>query len=334
MQSRQPAAMAKGLDIGTSRIVLAEPNGAGLCYRAQLNAFLSLPNSKVTEAMLYKEGIPFKLAGSDILVLGDQADRFAHIFCGDTRRPMQNGLLNPTEHRSLEVIEDTVQRLCGGPKDGVRLCFSVPSPAPGGEGDLAYHETTLAEMLTRLGFQAKSLNEGLAVVFAELEATNFTGIGISFGGGMCNVCLAYLGMPVITFSTAKAGDYIDRSAACVTGQKPVAIRLVKEGAFALNGRSSASNIEQALTVYYDDMIQTVLTRLEGALAESRKVPKLDRPIPIVVSGGSAKLAGFMPRLEKGLRRLDLPIGIAEIRLAADPLNTTAKGALMAAMLEA
>jgi hypothetical protein len=40
---------------------------------------------------------------------------------------------------------------------------------------------------------------------------NFSGIGVSCGG-MCNVCLTYLSVPVISFSVPKGDDYIDTSA--------------------------------------------------------------------------------------------------------------------------
>ena len=324
MQEKPAVTPARGLDIGTSRIVVADRNGGGFEYRAQLNAFVCLPESRTVEAILRKEGVPYKVNRPDIVVMGDRAEKFAQVFSGDTRRPMRQGLLNPAERRSLEVIEDAILRLCGGARNNEKICFSVPSPLPGGEGDLAYHETSLAEMLGRLGFQSKSINEGLAVVFAELESSNFTGIGISFGGGLSNVCLAYLGMPVISFSTSKAGDYVDCSAAAVTGETPAAVRLVKEKSFSLNGHWS-NNIEQALTVYYDDMIQTVVQRLTQQLSEARSVPKLDKPAPVVVSGGSALVAGFLPRVEKALRQASLPIAISEVRLAADPLNTTEIG---------
>jgi len=208
---------ARGLDIGTSRIVVAEINGSSFQYRSELNAFVALPGSRLVEGMLEKDRVPYKHSGREILVLGERAERLAQVFAGDTRRPMQSGLLNPAERRSLEVIEETVLRLCGrAAQPGERISFSVPSPTPGGEGDLAYHESRIVQMLGRFGFEARSINEGLAVVFAELENTNFTGVGMSFGGGMCNVCLAYLGIPVIAFSTPKAGDFIDRSAAAVT----------------------------------------------------------------------------------------------------------------------
>ena len=332
MQSKQTSAPLKGLDIGTSRIVVAESNGSDCRYRAERNAFLALPVSRMTQAMLDKEGVNYKVAEPDILVLGEKAEQFANIFCRDTRRPMQSGVLNPVERRGLEVIEETIRRLCGDTKEGGRVCFSVPSPAPGAEAELTFHENTLAEMLQRLGFQPRSISEGLAVVFAELAEAHFTGIGISFGGGMCNVCLAYLGMPVIAFGTAKAGDFIDRSAAAVTGEKAPAVRLMKEQQFALNGHYS-NHLEQALSIYYDDMIQTVVSRLTERLADSREVPKLGRSVPVVVSGGSARVDGFLPRLEKALREADLGMRLAEIRLAADPLNTTARGALVAAQTE-
>jgi len=332
MQNKQTTAPLRGLDIGTSRIVVAESNGSDCRYRAERNAFLALPASRLTQAMLDKESVSYKVGDADILVLGEKAEQFANIFCRDTRRPMQNGLLNPAERRGLEVIEETVRRLCGDSKDGGRVCFSVPSPAPGAEAELTFHENTLAEMLQRLGFQPSSVSEGLAVVFAELAEAHFTGIGISFGGGMCNVCLAYLGMPVIAFGTAKAGDFIDRNAAAVTGEKPPAVRLIKEQAFVLNGHCG-THLEQALSIYYDDMIQTVVSRLRDRLADSREVPKLDRPVPVVVSGGSARVGGFVPRLEKALRETDLGLRIGEIRLAADPLNSTARGALIAAQSE-
>jgi hypothetical protein len=330
---QNPGHKAIGLDIGTSRIVLAEPNGSGFHYRAQLNSFISLPYSKVTEAMLRKEEIPCKVMNNCILVLGERAQKLAHTLNVDVRRPMSRGLLNPREPQGVPVIEEMVLRLAGHAQQGERVCLSVPGAGPGTADDLAYHRTTLAELLESLGFQVSVINEGLAVVFAELSETNFTGLGISFGGGTCNVCLACLGLPVITFSTAKAGDFVDDSAAGVTAETPTTIRLIKEQSLVLNGRGS-TEIDRALSVYYDEMIGSVVQGLSEALSGTRKLAQIDRPVPVAISGGSARPGGFLPRVEKALRAADLPIQISEIRLAQQPLDTTAKGALMAALLEA
>jgi hypothetical protein len=43
--------------------------------------------------------------------------------------------------------------------------------------------------------------------------------------------------------------------------------------------------------------------------------------------------GFRDRFETVLRASDFPVEISEIRMAADPLTSTAKGALIAALSE-
>jgi hypothetical protein len=60
---------------------------------------------------------------------------------------------------------------------------------------------------------------------------------------------------------------------------------------------------------------------------------LDGSYRLVISGGSAMPAGFRDRFEKLLTEADLPLRISAIRLAQDPLNSTAKGALISAIAE-
>ena len=43
--------------------------------------------------------------------------------------------------------------------------------------------------------------------------------------------------------------------------------------------------------------------------------------------------GFKDRFEKMLSPNELPIQISEIRMSSDPLNSTARGALVAALAE-
>jgi hypothetical protein len=188
----------------------------------------------------------------------------------------------------------------------------------------------MRRVLSDLGFEATSINEGLAVVYAEMENTNYTGIGISCGGGLCNVCLSYLAVPVLSFSIPKAGDFIDSSAASVTGERPNRIRLMKEQSFFMNGHFE-SKLQEVLSVYYDDMIESVVRGMQNAFQSARNLPNLIRPIPLVLSGGTAVPKGFKERFEKILRAGNFPVELSEIRMAADPLNTTAKGALVAAL---
>ena len=332
-QTEKNDASPVGLDIGTSRIVVARKPDKEFQYESQLNAFVNIPFSKVTESVLQGEKIPHRVEGSEIVVHGDEAERFADLLKTETRRPMIHGFLNPQESKSLERVVQLVGMLCGkAKKEGQLLYFSVAAPPVGEEDNLTYHEATLRRVLGALGYEAKSITEGLAVVYSELAQSNYTGIGVSCGGGLCNVCLAYLSVPVFSFSIPKAGDFIDASSAAVVGGLATSIRIIKEDSFSFNG-TAADRIHQVIGVYYDDMIRTVLATLTDQLAQCRNLPRLGRPIPLVLSGGSSLPAGFRDRFEQLLKESGFPIALSEIRMADSPLHTVAKGALIAALIE-
>jgi hypothetical protein len=325
----------KGLDLGTSRIVLATLSGQNVDFTPQLNAFVDIPYSKMTEQMLGRENILHEVEGSHIYTYGNRADEFAKFLNGDTRRPMQSGLINPTEPKNLQIIELLLENLCGRAVPGEKMCFSIPCAPPDNGSNIIFHERSVQSIFEKLGYQAKSVNEGLAVVYSELKEANFTGIGMSFGGGMCNMCLAYLGLPVLTVSTTRAGDYIDQSAASVTGETTTTVRLYKENNaesnLALNGTAGTS-IERALSVYYADVIETAVAALHTAMVKSKKLPRFTGPIPIVCAGGTTMAGSFLAKLKAVISETEFPVGISEVYLAKDPFNTTAKGALVGAML--
>ena len=333
-----------GLDVGTSRIVVAQKKENEIQYESQLNAFVAVPNSKITEGVLEREKIPHVNLAGEIMIHGNESDKFANLQNAETRRTMARGVLDAKEPESTRMLREILASMLGpglgsGPGSGFgsgpsssrqKLCFTVPAAPLGAEDCLTYHEVTVRQILTELGYDASSINEGLAVIYAELESSNYTGIGISCGGGLCNVCLAYLSVPVVSFSVPKAGDFIDSSAATVTGERATRIRLAKEDSFHFNG-FYADKIHQVLSVYYDDMIRSLVSALKDAFAGAKNAPKFPRPIPIVLSGGSALPPGFRDRFERVLGKTGFPIAISELRMAENPLHSTAKGALVYAL---
>jgi nucleoid DNA-binding protein len=326
---------ALGLDVGTSRLVLASGTADHIKAKAELNAFITVPYSKFTESILKQNKVNYQMNGGQSLqVYGSEAARFANVFNTEVRRPMMAGTLNPTEEYSLSVMQAIIQQLVRKTKNSENLRFSVPGQLRnGGSPDLVYHEAMLRDLLTGMGYNAKGINEGLAVVFAELERENFSGIGISCGGGMCNVALAFMSIPVMTFSMGKAGDYIDRNVATVTGEIPTRIRVIKEEGLDL-AHAPKNKYESALHVYYDDVIVSLVEGLRTALAETKNMPRIDKAIPIVLSGGTAKPKGFLDKFREAIESDGFPIEISEIRMAEDPLTATARGCLIAAMYDA
>lgn len=319
-----------GLDIGTSRLVAARKEGDDYRYQSELNAFVTVPFSKLTENVLRKEQIRFSARGAELSVFGHEAARFAELLNVEVRRPMTRGALNPAEPDSLAQMRAIVSAVIGEDARHRKVCFSVPAPPAGGEDNVTYHEATIHQILSDIGCETQSINEGMAVVYAELQDSNFTGVGVSCGGGLCNVALAYMSVPVLSFSTPKGGDFIDASAASVTGELANRIRISKETAFHFNGHYG-EKIQQVLSVYYDELIHAIILGLKDAFQGSRNVPRIPRPIPLVLSGGSAMPAGFRDRFGQLLEGASLPVKFSEIRIAQDPLTSTARGALVAAL---
>ena len=325
---------ALGMDIGTSRIVAAAPDGDGIRFQSQLNAFVAIPYSKLTEKALRQEHVPYVVNGAEILIHGVASERFADLMHGETRRPMLRGFLNSAELEGVRVITEIARMLAGtSPREPRKVCFSVPAPPLGGEDNLTYHEAALKHVFNELGYDSTSITEGLAVIFSELADTNYTGIGVSLGGGLCNVCFAYLSTPMIAFSIPKAGDFIDASTAAVMSERANRVRILKEESFFLNGHAPAEKLHRVLTVYYDDMIQSLVAAMNEAFAGARDVRRLSRPVPLVLSGGTALPKGFAARFEQALRASNFPMPLSEVRLAGEPLHATARGALVAALTE-
>jgi hypothetical protein len=251
---------------------------------------------------------------------------------GDTRRPMKTGLLNPGEPKSKEMMALALEEMCGKAKNGEKICFSVPSAPPGGDSELIFHEHVIKDVLTGLGYKAEAVNEGMAIVYAELADDDLTGIGVSFGGGLCNVSVAYLGLPILSFCTDRAGDYIDQAAAKVTGQTPTTVRLHKESPAFRIGEDGANGIDQALTIYHRDVIKNVIEHMANELSASTRLPRSIRSMPLVFGGGTAMVKGFEAEIKAALKNVQLPIEISDVRHAKTTSNTTAKGMLLASML--
>jgi hypothetical protein len=325
---------AIGLDVGTSRIVVADGPGKK-AYRSELNAFVAVPNSKMAENMLRQRDMAYEYNPKSLYVYGNDSDFFTSFLDTNARRPMQYGLLNRQEELSQQMIQLVIKRLLPTARKNEALCFSVPGKGEVVNENLVYHEAVLKSFLRSLGYNAKAVNEGQAVVFSELQEENFTGIGISFGGGLCNVSVSFIAMPVITFSVPKGGDYIDRSAAEAMGETNITrVRLYKEEHLDL-ARPAKDELSNALHIFYEDVLRNLMDRLRLEFTRAGKLPMIDRPVPIVLAGGTSMPRGFMQKFESMLSAgEEFPIRISDIRMAADPLDATARGCYIAAMSEA
>ncbi|MGD0361724.1 MAG: hypothetical protein ABSC93_12695, partial [Bryobacteraceae bacterium] len=102
-----------------------------------------MPYSKLAESLLQREDVFHEVQGAEIVVAGNDAEKFAEVFHVDTRRPMANGVLNPGEAHSLAVVRRIVTRLVGrAAVEGQKVFFSVPAQGDNVDGAIRYHEAS------------------------------------------------------------------------------------------------------------------------------------------------------------------------------------------------
>lgn len=131
---------------------------------------------------------------------------------------MKDGVLNPEEAHSLAVVRSNVSRLLGKSGiEGQKVFVSVPAPTDAAMDVEPTTKPPSGKSFPNWVTMGPPSKKGLAVVFGELGGSNYTGIGVSCGSGLCNVCLAVLSVPVISFIVDKAGDFTDARAAVATG---------------------------------------------------------------------------------------------------------------------
>jgi actin-like ATPase involved in cell morphogenesis len=253
------------------------------------------------------------------------------MFNKETRRPLSRGVISPTEKEALPMVELLIKSVIGEPtyKDEI-VYFSVPGEPLDADFNILYHIKMVEGFLKTLGYTPKPINEGHAIILSELAEEDFTGMGISFGGGMVNVCLSFMSVPIFKFSVAKSGDWIDQQVAMAVDETASRVSAIKESSLDLSKEGGLSKIESALSIYYNHLIEYVIENIKQEFTKARRLPRITKPVSIILSGGTSLPNGFSRRVKQILDRLKLPIPVGSVRMADQPLRSVAKGALVAA----
>jgi hypothetical protein len=201
--------MSLGFDPGTFSLICAKRNKKEIEFNKGINAFIEIPlENPFLFNMMKNSGVPLIEKDNIGFVLGESAVNMAYTMTQiELKRPMKDGCLNPREKYAQQIMNVMCHSLIGEIEaDGTPLYYSVPANAINHETDADYHGKVLEAMFksyrSEKGFkvQPHPINEALALVYAELQNKAWTGIGVSCGAGMVNICYAMYGAPIFQFS--------------------------------------------------------------------------------------------------------------------------------------
>jgi hypothetical protein len=333
--------MAKGLDVGTSFIVLASEGSKGkVTYKDFRDAFYVIKPSTPIATKMIEKGLAGKTFVKDtdgsFIILGKDAIEKAVERNESAKRPMYRGVVSSKEKDARRILTYILKEVAGKPStDGEKLVFCVPAQPIDQEDDdfdVGYHEDVIVKLLKESGYSARAINEAEALCYSELEKDDYTGVCLSWGAGMVNVCVMLNGEPVVKFSTTKSGDWIDRMAAVATGETDSIVQAEKENGEFTVGQPNDNQVLAAVSAYYERLIDYTTKQLSVAMENHKSVPKFKDPLPIVVAGGTSKADGFVEMFAKKLSDNGFTLPVLEVRHAADPLHAVARGCLIAAQI--
>lgn len=347
--------MAIALDVGTMFLCRSEEDqlSGGVSFTSERNCFLEAASTIDTEQTLKDNNWSYAKHENKYYILGEDAIKLKNLLTvnkgdadivvtkvGDLRRPMKDGLLNTGEDKlSIAIIERLISNLLGAPKHaGEKLCFCVPGDPVDRNIRVLFHQSMLTRFLKGLGYDAESIPEALAIIFSERPVVEdpdeengeapFSGISFSYGSGMQNVCMAYKKLPLINFSIARSGDFIDEESAKVAGVPVSTITRFKETSFDLNNVDYSDIRQAALDIFYQNVIEYGISNFAEKF---RQTQQNKPPMDIVVAGGTASVPGFIEKFKTVLEKQELPFKVKSVRLAKNPLYTVANGCLLKAI---
>lgn len=346
----------KSLDIGTMFLVKGELDVAmeEPEFTVERNCFLQAATTEDTETTLKENNWSYAKHADNYYILGEDAIKLKNLLTvgskdqgivvtkvGDLRRPMKDGILNTSEEKlSVAIIQKLIANLVGKPAHpGETLCFCAPGDPVDRNLTVVFHKTMLTNFLKSLGYTVECIPEALAIIFSQRPVAEdpteaggeapFSGVSFSFGAGMCNVCFAWKKMPLINFSVAQSGDWIDEQAAKVAGVDVSAITRFKETKFNLNEVDYSDMRQASLDIFYQNMIEHALNNFSQKFNQLNS--QIDSPLEIVVAGGTASVPGFIDKFKNVVQSLTLPFKIKTVRLAENPFYAVSHGCLVKAM---
>jgi len=324
--------LGRGLDLGSANIFASAKPKSGVkpLINVQRNAFLEVPGDGFTQHLLRKFGIDCVVRGSRAYVLGDLAFELAAIFDKPIRRPLKDSA--GADPEGAFVVGQLLERILGRPQKPGEICvYSVPGEPVDSDRNFIYVQGVLEEAIRTLGYTPRPMLESHVIIHSEFKESAYTGMAVTCGGSTFNVCVACKGVPALSFSTSRGGEWVDRSVAQALGMPVAQVCAAKERGMDLF--QPQDHVEGAIAIYYRHLIQFTLEAIQRKLNGADAIPSFSGPIDIVCAGGSSLVGGFLEMFQQELQKVPLPVTIGRVRLAQIPLEAVAAGCLRAALEE-
>lgn len=315
--------MSIGLDLGTTQFRSLRISGNELIGRQCRAVYVALSDTASHRRLLDQSGAKFASCGNDLVLFGDLALEWADIL-NLTPVPLLPGgrvpQSDPVARQILTLMIDAV--LPSAEIQGDVCCLTVPGGHDIHQGELPYDVRLFQQLVALRGYQPKLISPGQAVVLAELSMASFSGIGISFGAGNCQIGVIHCGRELASCSFNE----------CLSEQSADRIPPT-----LLSAGEESNSADRTLHAARDQVLVRELTEtLTAARDELDKqgvVRWLVQPTHVVCTGRPTTEPGFPQLFAQVWSSLDWPMKVGQLRITTDTVYSIARGCLIQSRLE-
>ena len=315
--------MSIGLDLGTTQFRSLRLADDELIGRQCRTVYLALSDTASHRRLLEQSGATYASCGNDLVLFGGLALEWADIL-NLTAVPLLPGgrvpQSDPVARQILTLMIDAV--LPTAQRQGDVCCLTVPGGHDIHQNDLPYDVRLFQQLVALRGYQPKLISPGHAIVLAELSMASFSGIGISFGSGNCQIGVIHCGRELASCSfneylSEQFEDHFESSGLNAEQETNPAARKLR----AARDQLLARDLTETLTAARDELEKQGVARW------------LVQPTHVVCTGRPTTEPGFAQLLGQVWSSLEWPMQVGQLRVTTDAIYSIARGCLIQSRLE-
>jgi hypothetical protein len=299
-----------GLDLGATQFRSLRRHNGRLVGRACDALYAPLANTSAHRRLLERDRVPFVDGNEDLLILGPAAKEWSRLLDAPAVPLLPDGRLSAHDDAARELLAFALDAVLPAARSPGEVCC-VTIPGEHLPVDASPERELILPHIRQCGYEPVILGQGMAIVLAELEESQFSGVGISLGASQCEFALAVSGREVARCSIPWG-----------TSDLPNAARIGNDG-----------DLRVLSSPVVCDFLVELLLESGDRIAQHDGFRVLTQPVSLACAGGLTQARGFDQILQQAWRRAAWPIQLKGIRIAPDPTYTVARGCLIRALLD-
>jgi len=336
--------MTAALDLGSSEFRSLRREGQRLIARRLPALYTVLDDLPTHRKTLEQAHIAYSSVSGSLVVIGDAAIEVSTLLSRPLIPLLHQGQIADQDPIGRQVCAWLIELLLPPASSENDLCMLT---LPGGEtrprGADAWTSQFLEHVVELQGYKTRLMSPTTALALAELEDCEFTGICLTVGAESIHMGILRQSQPVMEARFMNGSrDLVERFAHARrkylwdhSGNSyldlPAIHHWLQDGDISLTAPQNAD--EAWLSRGYAELLLSSLISMKRKIARCDEAI-LKKPLPVILSGGPARLTGFPQLVEEAIQLSGLPLQISTIRAATFEPYSIARGLLIQATLEA